>query len=1046
MEKNLILIKAKGAVLSHDFGTAARLYKMLLAEDPSNVEYLKQLGSIYVQNQEDEKAIPYYEQILTFYPHYIEAMNSLGAIYRRLGRYEESIGILQRAVDEGRDAASVNYNLGFTYKEMGNFDDAIDAFNLVVHENPDDVLAYNHLGRIYHSQKNYDKAIASYKRGLQIDQNHPILNYNLAHVYESTKNVTDAIRCYQAALKTRPGWVDAINDFSELLIKSQKNKEAQDLVQQSIKLHPTNADLLCLLGRIYLNQYDYSSAEKTFKQADSYKANDVKILTGLSEALEKGEKVDAALNTVLSALEIEPENKDIRKQYVHTLLTAKDYDAALANVKALYEETEGKDLAVLDLYGQYYICKDQEEQAQQYYNKIQTQNHHYKDYMLGAASRFTQIGKLDKAESYANEYIERRPSNPEGYNVLGKIFENKGDLHKAIDSYNKSLNLRRPNVLADKKIAAFQTELAKQPEPVIESPAPVSEAEENIVPVVETPVEQQEEAAVENEEFDYSMLGGNVPLQEGLVEDEKDFFDTLDEDKEFIPEDTVEEEKEEAAPEEEQPKFKYNTGDPKDVFDDDGIFDDDAAKKENDTLENTLKDAIDEVNNEDLASSLADAGDYEPFDIFGNDPLPTEENEPAVQPAYQPEPAPQPAAPAAPNYNPQPMDYSAQQAAMEQRMQQMAIDNAANAMEAAFTAQRMAQQLAEQQRIMQEQTQKALEETLEKVQNMQEEKMRAQDREIESLLEDENIVDETPAEEPVIPEDDFGVEELITEEAEENVDEVVPEITEDITDESEDTNDASEFLDEDYCTDLNDEAIEDEFNFSEMQDTLDEELSLEGEPAEVEDVIFVTTADLLKELGEEVVEDVVIEEPVTEDIPVEDEPVIEEELAEEDSLIEGIVQTDEAAAAIVDDMLDKIERILSDDELAAEYAPQIELFKKLKVLSEYLPESEKNTFLSCRMRMLIEYIISKMSGKPGLLSTATALLKSGVLGEEYNDRLNDEIESDDEVRNELIRVVLMDMKKMSKNLPDQLLADAMAASIDNILERIELEDQKSKIF
>ena len=347
---------------------------------------------------------------------------------------------------------------------------------------------------------------------------------------------------------------------------------------------------------------------------------------------------------------------------------------------------------------------------------------------------------------------------------------------------------------------------------------------------------------------------------------------------------------------------------------------------------------------------------------------------------------------------------------------------------------------------MQEQTQKALEETLEKVQSMQEEKMRAQDREIESLLEDENIVDETPAEEPVIPEDDFGVEELITEEAEENVDEVVPEITEDITDESEDKNDASEFFDEDFCTDLNDEAIEDEFNFSEMQDTLDEELSLEGEPAEVEDVIFVTTADLLKELGEEVVEDAVIEEPVTEDIPVEDEPVIQEELAEEDSLIEGIIQTDEAAAAIVDDMLGKIERILSDDELAAEYAPQIELFKKLKVLSEYLPESEKNTFLSCRMRMLIEYIISKMSGKPGLLSTATALLKSGVLGEEYNDRLNDEIESDDEVRNELIRVVLMDMKKMSKNLPDQLLAEAMAASIDNILERIELEDQKSKIF
>ena len=289
-EKNLILTRAQGAVISRDFPTAARLYKQLLKDDPSNVDYLKELGSIYVKNGEDAKAIPYYEQIITFYPHYIDAMTSLGAIYRRLKRYEESIEILERAVDEGRQSADVNYNLGFTYREMGNWDDAIEAFSSVVNENPSDVLAHNHLGAIYLEKKDYEKSIASFRRGLQIDPNHPILNYNLARCFSKAKMYTDSIRCFQNALKAKPGWVDAIKDFSNVLVKCQKSREASELVKHSIELHPNDTKLLGMLGNIYLDQYDYDSAEKTFKRAKKIDDQDIQILTGLSEALEKGEK------------------------------------------------------------------------------------------------------------------------------------------------------------------------------------------------------------------------------------------------------------------------------------------------------------------------------------------------------------------------------------------------------------------------------------------------------------------------------------------------------------------------------------------------------------------------------------------------------------------------------------------------------------------------------------------------------------------------------------------------------------------------------------
>lgn len=524
-EMNLILTRAKAAVMSHDFITAARLYKQLLKEEPSNVDYLKELGSIYVKNSEDNKAIPIYEQIISYYPHYVEAMNSLGAIYRRLHLYPESIDILQKALSEGRQTASVYYNLGFTYKEMKKYDQAIEAFNSVITENPADVLAHNHLGMIYLALKQYDKSIAAFMKGLQIDQNHPILNYNLATCYREDNQINEAIRCYEKALRAKPGWIDAIKDFSSLLIKCQKTKEASDLVQQSIELHPNDTKLLTMLGNIYLDQYDYDSAEKTFKRAQLVNDKDVNILRGLAQSLEKGEKPKEALDAVSQALRLAPDNKDVQKQYVHTLLSAEEYDAAHDNVQDLYDANGKQDPQVLDLYGQYYICTDDDNKAQNYYDEIERISKQYKEYLLSAADRYNQIGKNEKAEEKAKAYISKEVRNPAGYNLLGKIYSETGNYQKAIESYDKSRNLRKPNILADKQIQKLQGKLVA---PVAEeAPLPPIPEDENIPEeIIETAPQIQEE---EEEEFDFGTMGDNVPMGEALLEKEKDFFDDLDE-------------------------------------------------------------------------------------------------------------------------------------------------------------------------------------------------------------------------------------------------------------------------------------------------------------------------------------------------------------------------------------------------------------------------------------------------------------------------------------------------------------------------------------
>ena len=944
-EKNLILTRAQAAVISRDFPTAARLYKQLLKDDPSNVDYLKELGSIYVKNGEDAKAIPYYEQIITFYPHYIDAMTSLGAIYRRLKRYEESIEILERAVDEGRQSADVNYNLGFTYREMGNWDDAIEAFSSVVNENPSDVLAYNHLGAIYLEKKDYDKSIASFKRGLQIDPNHPILNYNLARCFSKAKLYTDSIRCFQNALKAKPGWVDAIKDFSNVLVKCQKSREASELVKHSIELHPNDTKLLAMLGNIYLDQYDYDSAEKTFKRAKKIDDQDIQILTGLSEALEKGEKPEEALETVLDALEIAPEDKDLKKRYVQTLLSANQIDAAGTNVKELYADDK-EDPQVLDLYGQYLICKDEDDKAESCFKKINTVNRNYKDYLLSAAGRYNQVGKIEQAENMAKEFVARDMRNPAGYNMLGKIYTNSGDYEQAIEYYDKSRNLRQPNILADKQIDAIRAQMNMPPVPEEDETTAVPEPVEG--PKDETMVtepvegaENQENTQEEDENFDFGTMGDNVPMQEALQEEEGEFFDDEEEpepeeevntdalknDEEVSPFDKTEDE-----PLSDKEKLVGTSGDGEEEG-----FGGEASGSGDGSGSGTGSDSPDDEKidtsagfqepkftgdgerEEDMSvSDMLDNVDGDSFDFDQFDETTASEEEEKPEPEFDVNKLPDPfgpdAAAPAPVSEPAPASMPARPSQTPPSYAATMMDTASMAMDTVQRANELAQHNAHAQ---------------DQIIQKQDEKLAQQDEQIAQM---------------------------------------------------------------------------EEMHEQEIQ-------QLEEQHADEMDELRRKVAALEEE---------------------------NEKLISEDGL-----PTAKSLLSTAEELLPTIEKILADDDTAIENAAEIELFKKLLELCQYLPEEEKVTFMTSPVRMEIEYLIAKMSGTPGLLKTAQSLKKSGILGEE--DSIPD-AEKPFVVTNHELRKVFKYMKELSEGLDDSYLADAMCNRIDNVLERIELAENSIQIF
>lgn len=448
-DKEIVLRRAKNAVISRDFNLAIRLYKSLLQEDVKNIEYLSALGNLYMKNNDDEKALPYFQQILTFYPNNFEAMNSMGGIYRRMGRYQESIEILQKALETKINPAQVNYNLGFTYKLMKNYSDAIDAFENVIAVNPTDVLAYNHLGAIYAAQNNHEKAVATYKRGLQIDPNHPVIQFNLAKSLEAMHDDTSAIQAYDAALRAKPGWQEAVIEYAKLLLNHRKTRLAGELVQNAIGLHPQDFGLYAQMGQILMRQSNFEKAASSFEIANRLVSGNAENLKNLAEAFEKLGKKEEAVLTIKKAESVEPEDEKIKKSAASILLTAEKYREAAEVIRQLGSANKN-DCEALDLAGQYSILIGRNDSAQNFASKIKKIDPDYVIYLYSFASRFFQKGNLETAKENVKAFIDENMKNIPAWLLLGQIDEKLGNSEEALDDFSTAVAFDPNNFLAEK--------------------------------------------------------------------------------------------------------------------------------------------------------------------------------------------------------------------------------------------------------------------------------------------------------------------------------------------------------------------------------------------------------------------------------------------------------------------------------------------------------------------------------------------------------------------------------------------------------------------
>lgn len=1029
-EKEIVLKRARNAVIARDFELALRLYNSLVQDDSENIGLLSEIGNLYIKAGQDKKALAYFKTIIELDPDNEDALNTMGGICRRIKEYDKSIEYLNRALEIGKDRAAIQYNLGFTYKSMGKDAEAIDCFQSVINDNPTDVLAYNHLGAIYARQKDYEKAVSIYRLGLQVDPNHPILQFNLAKAYEATGNDGEAISSYESALRAKPGWKDAVKAYAKLLLKLHRTAEAVSLVQNAVALHPDKSDLYYLLGRIFLQQDNYSKAEENLEKARKLAPNSAKILSFMAKAYEKSGKTGEAVEAAMEAEKTDSEDIDLKAQTVRTLLTAKKFDVAGERLKSLQAQIPD-DVRFLDLGGQYSICINRPENSKAFYSKIESTDSSYTDYLINAARRYKQIGKLDEAAEYIDSFIVRNPKNTSAWLLSGEIEEGRGNSETALKNYEEAAGIDSANfaakessarveaLIADEKLKRerdalaqsdredldkYVIEMQKPEEPIEEQEPTLAEAEEPIIFDFDVPPEESENL-LEIPEPDSTDENG---FPEQLLEDEDDVRDKTPED-DFISADDDKQEPENAGNSENNEDGNTNSvgadlsGDKK--SEDDVNAADNTDEDFSDSKDESYA-APGEGAETDSGAETAPAAEQSEKTLAKEKAAPVERKNPFSESddKYQ-EPAADMEKPYAPQKSfppeaaPANSGLSSEDAArLEKTLREVSekAEKAESAAEKAWNAAQLAADAAQSadaaQKIMNEQAE-----------NTSEDDSIPDDKE-------ESLADENISQEPVCE----NLEENNSTEGEINsADEDSAAVIEPEEDSSFDDTNISDETEQDDSGKAASDAEETAANAEKAVNAAEKAWDAAQKAAD-----SAQAADAAQKYISEITENLNDEAGAGN--------------AEEDNSSKSDSSYDEFMEQ-VSKMLPIISRILENKDDAKKYEREIALFKRLRAMGDILPEEKKHDFLCSHARLLLDYLIARLSGKPGLLITSKALRKTDVM-----HGMLDEVSPEDEklYGRELILKVFADLQRLLPYLPDDNLSKALMNESETLIDRI----------
>ena len=174
-EKDLTLKKTFDLALKNhqknNIKEAQNLYNKILEIDSNYVDAHNNLGAIFKELGENQKAKECFEKAIAINPNYSHAHNNLGVIYQDLGENQKAKEYYEKTIAINPNYADAHNNLGVIFKELEEFEKAKECFEKAIAINPNYTDAHSNLISTLIKQCKFKEAELSYQKAIELIPN-----------------------------------------------------------------------------------------------------------------------------------------------------------------------------------------------------------------------------------------------------------------------------------------------------------------------------------------------------------------------------------------------------------------------------------------------------------------------------------------------------------------------------------------------------------------------------------------------------------------------------------------------------------------------------------------------------------------------------------------------------------------------------------------------------------------------------------------------------------------------------------------------------------
>ena len=348
---------------------AVDTFKLILSNNPNDIDALFALANVYKLQDELELAIETSEKLLSITSKEKSQINDhklglthllLSEIYSKQSKLDVAEGHAKLAVERCSEVADTHYRLGFIYTHQAKFEEALAAFKRTLERNLDFAEVYQWLGLIALMQHKPQEAITHYKTAIQkkpfiqsayynlakayrligdmesasvqlelfqkmktyYDKTYAIegflsedpanasLRMQLAKVHVEHNNISAAIATYQAVIRLNPEYVAGYDQLGRLYMEMNIPKRAIPLFHKVLELRPDFVEAHVRLGWIYSQQNSDEKAIFHLQKAIEKMPEHSLAYHGLAEIYAHQGHIDKAIEIYRHITKIAPTDRD----------------------------------------------------------------------------------------------------------------------------------------------------------------------------------------------------------------------------------------------------------------------------------------------------------------------------------------------------------------------------------------------------------------------------------------------------------------------------------------------------------------------------------------------------------------------------------------------------------------------------------------------------------------------------------------------------------------------------------------------------------------